>query len=111
MGYLIRLIISGFVLVGLDRILPGFSISGYWIGVLFILVTQTFGSFLRKLFTLVSLPIVVVTLGIFYFLINLFVLWLMVQLFSPSIQVVGLFNYVLVAITMSLIGSILKSGN
>ena len=77
MGFLFRLLINAAALWVATRVVPGVTFSGGWIpffGVAFIFgVVNTFVGFTTKILTF---PLILVTLGLFIFIINGLMLWL-----------------------------------
>ena len=76
-GFVVRLLINAAALWVATRIVPGVEYSGGWIaflGVALIFgVVNTFIGFVAKLLTF---PLIIVTLGLFIFVINGLMLWL-----------------------------------
>jgi putative membrane protein len=76
-GFVVRLLINAAALWVATRIVPGVGYSGGWIaflGVALIFgVVNTFVGFVTKLLTF---PLIIVTLGLFIFVINGLMLWL-----------------------------------
>jgi putative membrane protein len=77
MRFLVRLLISAAALWVATKIVPGVSYSGDW-GYL-ILVALVFGllnALVRPVLALLTCPLLILTLGLFTFVINALVLWL-----------------------------------
>jgi putative membrane protein len=76
-GFVVRLLINAAALWVASRVVPGVTYSGGWIpflGVALIFgVINTFVGFTAKILTF---PLIIVTLGIFIFIINGLMLWL-----------------------------------
>ena len=76
-GFLVRLLINAAALWIATRVVPGVTFSGGWIpffGVALIFgVVNTFVGFTTKVLTF---PLILVTLGLFIFIINGLMLWL-----------------------------------
>ena len=69
------LILSGLVL-GLAKLLPGIHLKDYKTAVIVAVVYSVFNFLLGWLLNLLALPLTIITLGLFGFVINAFLLWL-----------------------------------
>ena len=77
MQFLIRLLINSCALWAAIRFVPGISFAGGW-GVL-LLVALVFGALnavIRPVLFILTLPALILTLGLFTFVLNAFMLWL-----------------------------------
>lgn len=106
---IIRLIVNAVALWAAVLVVPGveFEEATGFVQVLFIaLVFGLVNAIIKPILTLVSLPFIVLTLGLFTLLINTFLLWL-VSLFTPLI-VDGLIPAFLGSIVVSLVSWLLN---
>lgn len=100
---IIRLIVNAIALWVAVAVVPGveFAEGSGVVQVLFIaLVFGLVNAFIKPILTLISLPFIIFTLGLFTLLINTFLLWL-VSLFTPLV-VDGLIPAFLGSIVISL---------
>lgn len=77
MQFLIRLLINACALWAAIRLVPGISFEGGW-GLL-LLVALVFGvlnAVIRPILFILTLPALILTLGLFTFVLNAFMLWL-----------------------------------
>jgi putative membrane protein len=77
MGFIIRLLVNAAALWVATRIVPGVTYQGDWLP--FLGVALVFGivnAFIRPITKFLTFPIIIVTLGIFIFVINGLMLWL-----------------------------------
>ena len=77
MGFLIRLLVNAAALWVATRLVPGVTYSGEVLP--FLGVALVFGivnAFIRPVAKLLTLPLIIVTLGIFAFIVNGLMLWL-----------------------------------
>lgn len=82
-------------------IVPGISFNGGWLALLF--AGTLFGLFnliVRPIATLLSLPALILSLGLFYFILNGFLLWT-ASLFLPGYRVSGVLAAILGGIVMT----------
>jgi putative membrane protein len=77
MSFIVRLIVNAAALWVATRLVPGVTYTGGWLPLFGVaLVFGVLNSILRPLAKLLTLPIIIVTLGIFIFVINGLMLWL-----------------------------------
>ena len=73
---LIRWIMSAFAVLLAAYFLPGVSVSGFYIAIILALVLGFFNAVLRPIFILLTLPINILTLGLFTLVINGMLFWI-----------------------------------
>src|SRR5208337_4171010 len=77
MNFVLNLLINAFALWAAAKVVSGITYSGPWYGLLFVaLVFGVLNAFLRPVLKLLSFPVVILTLGLFIFVLNAFMLWL-----------------------------------
>jgi putative membrane protein len=59
-----------------------------------------------RIFVILALPLVILTLGLFYFVINAFLLWITAMLIE-GFEVKGFFNTIIAALLISFIDTVL----
>ena len=103
MGFLARVFITGLGLLLADALLPGVRFDGalsLWLAALLLGLVN---AFVRPLVILVTLPLTLLTLGLFLLVVNgmmvLLVAWLM-----PSFHITGLWSAILAALIVGLTG-------
>ena len=77
MRWLVRLAINALALYAATRFVPGISYQGEWFHIF--LVALMFGvlnTIVRPILKLFSIPLLIVTIGLFIFVINALMLWL-----------------------------------
>ncbi len=88
MRLLLNWLLSAVALVLVAHLVPGFYLRGFgsalWAAVVIGLINATLGLFLK----LVTFPLTVITLGIFWFVINALMLWLATAL-VPGFRISG----------------------
>jgi len=103
MGFLARLFITGLGLLLADLLLPGVRFDGAFSLWLAALLLGVINAFIRPLLILVTLPITLLTLGLFLFVVNgsmvMLVAWLM-----PSFHLAGLGSAILASVIVGLTG-------
>jgi len=103
MGFIARVFITGLGLLLADALLPGVRFDGpvsLWLAALLLGLVN---AFVRPLVILVTLPLTLLTLGLFLLVVNgmmvLLVAWLM-----PSFHITGLGSAILAALIVGLTG-------
>ncbi|UCE87355.1 MAG: phage holin family protein [Deltaproteobacteria bacterium] len=102
-GFLLRLAISAFGLWLASAIVPGVKISGAGTLVAAAFLLGVVNALVRPLVILLTLPITVVTLGVFLLVVNAAMLGLVAALL-PNFELAGLLSAVLGALVVSLTG-------
>ena len=88
------------------RILPSVRIKGFATAVIVAFVYGILKLLLTQILVFLSLPLIFLTFGLFYFVINAFLLWLTDKLIS-EFEVKGLFNTLVAAFLISVIDALL----
>ena len=70
MNFLIRVLVVAAVSFGLSRLLTGVHITDFWTAVVFAIVLALLNMFIRPLLILFTLPVTIITMGLFLFVIN-----------------------------------------
>lgn len=103
-GFLLRLFITAMGLGIASAIVPGLIVADFWslLGAAFLL--GLFNAFVRPILIVLTLPITVITLGLFLLVINAAMLALVAAL-MPGVSVSGFLAAVLASIIVSLVSS------
>ena len=70
MNFLLRIIITAVVAFALSSVLPGIHIDTFWTAIVLSLVLAVLNILLKPILVILTLPITIVTLGFFLFVIN-----------------------------------------
>ncbi len=76
MSILARWLINSLVLLLITYLISGVTIIGFWTAVLAALVLGLINALIRPLLVVLTLPITVISLGLFILVINAFTFWL-----------------------------------
>ncbi len=82
MEFLIKLLVSGAVIILTAWITPGVQIRSFWSAIVVALVLALLNIFLRPLMVVLTIPITVVTFGLFIFIINALMVYLASKIVS-----------------------------
>jgi putative membrane protein len=109
MRYLIiNWLVSAISLLIVAHIVPGFLVSGFLAALLAAVVVGLVNSTLGLFLKIITLPLTLVTLGIFWFVINALML-LVASWLVPGFDVQGFLAAFLGAIVLSLVNLVLKA--
>ncbi len=108
MGFLIRVLVNGFAIYLVAQIVPGISVSGVLAALGAGLVLGLVNAIVRPVLILLTLPVTLVTLGLFLFVLNAFCLWLTAQLVK-GFEVHGLWAALFGALLISAVSWVLSA--
>lgn len=108
MGLLIRIFMTGIVVVLLAEILPGVAVANYWTAILVAVILALLNFIVKPILILFTLPITIVTLGLFLLVINAVII-LLADAFIGGFDVSGFWIALLFSLLLSLFQSILFS--
>lgn len=80
MAILLIWIINALSLLIVARVVPGFEITGFYSALIAALMLGLVNAIVRPILLLLTLPITVLTLGLFTFVINALMLWLVASI-------------------------------
>lgn len=101
MNLLISLLLNGLAVFAASAILSGVHVEGYVTAIIVALLLGIVNSFIRPIITFLTLPVTILTLGLFLFVINGAMVLLVDGLLS-GFNVDGLFYAIVFSILLSL---------
>lgn len=101
MNWFLAWLLSALLLLGLQNILPGIYVANFMTGLVAAAVIGLVTLLLKPLLGLLTLPINILTFGIFSFFINALLFWL-ASLFVPGFQVTSLLSALLASLIYGL---------
>ena len=104
MNFIIRLLITAAIAYILSKILSGVQIDDYITAIIFAFVLALLNGFIKPLLILFTLPITIITLGLFLFVINALII-IIADKFIDGIQVDGFFWALLFSLILSIFTS------
>ena len=107
MRFLIRIIVIAAVSYGLAHVLPGIHIDTFWTAIVFAVVLAILNIFVKPLIILLTLPVTILTLGLFLFVINALVV-LIASKFVNGISIASFGWALLFSLILSLVTSVLE---
>lgn len=112
MGFLTRLLVTAAALWAAVALVPGITYGGHWAGLLAVaLVFGIVNATVRPILFFLTCPIVLLTLGLFVFVLNGLMLWLTSALSSAlglGFGVAGFASAVLGALVVSVVSMVLN---
>ncbi|MGI9100804.1 MAG: phage holin family protein [Terriglobales bacterium] len=105
---LIHWLLSALALMLVAHLVPGFYLRGFgaalWAAVIIGLINATLGALLK----LITFPLTILTLGLFWFVINALMLWLATW-FVPGFRISGFFAAFVGAVVLALVNLFLRA--
>ena len=107
MRFLIRIIVIAAVSFGLAHVLRGVHIDTFWTAIVFAVALAILNIFIKPLLIILTLPVTILTLGLFLFVINAIVV-LLASRFVHGIRIEGFGWALLFSLILSFVTSILN---
>jgi len=98
----VRLAVNTFALLVVEYIVPGFELDGIWAAIVAAVVLGLVNTFIRPILQIIALPITLVTLGVFAFLINVVLLWAVAYV-VPGFEIDGFLTAAIASIVLTLV--------
>jgi len=108
MNFILYFFVMAAAMVVMSRVLPGFQVTGWGPAIIASLILALLNVILRPVLWLLSLPFILVTLGLFLFVINAIVLWVTAAL-VPGFRIDGLGTALLASLILSLVSVLWKA--
>ncbi|MEO5646799.1 MAG: phage holin family protein [Chitinophagaceae bacterium] len=106
MSFLLRLLVTAAVAFGLAELLPGVKVDTYWTALIFALILAILNFIVKPILVILTLPVTILTLGLFLFIINAIVVLLAAR-FVKGISITNIWWAVIFALLLSLITSVI----
>jgi putative membrane protein len=107
MNFIIRLLVTAAVAYGLAHILSGVHIPDFKDAVIFALVLAVLNAIVKPILILLTLPITILTLGLFLFVINALII-LLADKAMDGVKVDGFLWALIFSLILSVISSVLQ---
>ena len=108
MRLLLNWLLSALALLIVSYFVPGFHVEGFKDALIAALVIGLINATLGLILKLVTLPLTIVTLGVFWWVVNALMLMLASRLLAPKFVVSGFLAAFIGAIVLSLVNVILR---
>lgn len=96
---LLRWLLNALALLAATQIIAGFHVNSFYAAVIAALVLGLLNAVVRPILVLLTLPINIITLGLFTFVINALLIWFMGS-FVKGVEIDGFLPALLVAIIL-----------
>ena len=70
MRFILRILVIAAVSYGLSKVLNGIHVSDFWTAIVFAVVLAILNTFIKPILVILTLPVTIITLGLFLFVIN-----------------------------------------
>lgn len=107
LSMLLYWVLTAVVLLIVDALLPGIAISGFGTALIAALVMGLVNFFIRPILSLLTLPLNLLTLGLFSFIVNA-ILFALVAWIVPGFEVHGFLNALIGSLLLSIMTSVLS---
>lgn len=107
MDFLLRLIISSLAILVTALVMPGVQVESMWTAILVALVLSVLNAIVKPVLVILTIPITVVTLGIFLLVINAIII-LLADKIVPGFQVNSFWSAFFFSIVLSLVTAVLE---
>lgn len=108
MKLILRLLLTALAVVILSYVLPGVSVEGYFSAILVAVVLALLRLTVKPIIILLTLPVTIVTLGLFLLFINAFII-LLADYFVSGFSVASIWWALLFSLLLSFLQSMLFS--
>ena len=108
MNFIIRLLVTAVVAYGLSTLLSGVHIADFKTAFIFAMVLALLNLIVKPLLVILTLPITLLTLGIFLFVINALIIML-ADRFIDGIKIDGFIWALVFSLILSVVTSLLNS--
>jgi len=106
MRFLVRILVIAAVSFGLAHVLRGIHIDTFWTAIVFAAVLAILNIFVKPLIIILTLPVTILTLGLFLFVINALVV-LLASKFVDGIRISSFGWALLFSLLLSIITTVL----
>ena len=108
MLFLVKWIGYALIIMFLAWLLPGISVSGFWGAMFVAVILGLINIFIKPLLMFISLPLNILTLGLFTLIINALLFWFAGYI-TPGFEVNGFWNAFLASIILSILATIINN--
>ncbi|TBW30196.1 phage holin family protein [Gramella sp. KN1008] len=112
MNFILRLLLTALAVVILAKLLPGVSVDSYWTAIIVAVVLAILNLIVKPILVLLTLPVTILTLGLFLLIINAIIIFIadgFVSGFDVDGWLIAIIFSLLLSIIQSILFSILKS--
>lgn len=108
MKHVLYFLVMSWAFVALSRALPGFDVAGWGPAILAALVLGFANAIVKPVLFVLTLPLTIVTFGVFLLVLNALMLWLTATV-VPGFRVHGVGPLLLGSLLLAIVGMVWKS--
>ncbi len=108
MNFIIRILITAAVAWGLSSLLSGVHVADFKTALIFAVVLAVLNAIVRPILALLTLPITLITLGLWLFVLNAIII-LIADRFIDGIKIDGILWAIIFSLLLSVLSSILSA--
>jgi putative membrane protein len=108
MNFLIKLLLSGIAVVIGAYVIPGVSVNSYVTALIVALILSLLNVTVKPLLTILTIPITILTLGLFLLVINVIIIYITDALI-PGFHVAGFFSALLFSLVLAVVNWLFDS--
>ena len=108
MKILINLLVTALIVFLLSNFLPGVSVDGFGSSIIVVIVLAVLNFLVKPILQIISIPITILTLGLFLFVINALIILLCSKMVD-GFHVDGFWSALLFSLVLSIVQSIVGS--
>lgn|SRR5699024_7278591 len=108
MRWIASLVLNALALMLIDYLFEGFTINGFWIALLASVILAVLNMIVKPILVVLTLPITVLTLGLFLFVINAITLMLTQAILGEHFVISGWFIAIISAILLSILNVVIN---
>jgi putative membrane protein len=109
MSFIVRLVLGALAFLAVANLVPGISVATFWTALILAILWGIIGITIKPIVLILTLPINILTLGLFTFILNGFFLWLLGGIVK-GFEVQGFWVAVLGAVVLSIINMLINWG-
>ena len=105
MHLIVRIVIGALALLIVERLVPGITVDGLYTALIAAVILGLLNLIARPILVVLTLPITILTLGLFLFIINAFLFWFSAS-FIDGFTVTGFLPALLGSVLVSIISAV-----
>jgi putative membrane protein len=109
MNFLVNMVISALAILISALLIPGIKVDGFLSALLLAVVLSVLNRIVKPILVFFTLPITIMTIGLFYLVINVMLIYLADWIVSPGFTVNSFFAALIFSIVLSVVNSILDA--
>jgi putative membrane protein len=109
MNFLVNMVISAIAILISAFLIPGIQVDGFISALLVAVVLAVLNRIIKPLLVVFTLPITILTLGLFYLVINVMLIYIADWIVGPGFTVKGFFPALFFSIVLSVVNSVLDA--